>query len=132
MKVQLIILCLCLGLGMSACKKENADKLNRNVPTVVIQSPEEGDMFNHGDTVFIKATIEAKADLHGYMIKLSNAETEEELFHFHDHAHHKTLEVDTFWVNDVTTHSEVLVSVTGIGDHEGTETTETVQIHCMP
>lgn len=124
-----LLLLALISLFFIACTKEEEQL---NIPVVNILSPTDGESFNAGDTIFIRAEMSGKVDLHGYEVIIANDSAEEEVFHYNAHVHGAEITADTFWINTVNTHSDMTLSITAIGDHAGTKTTESVSFHCMP
>lgn len=126
---KIALLGMIIIFGIAACTK---DEPQVNTPKVIIKSPQNGEVFNAGDTVFIQAVLSGKVDLHGYEVTLENMNTAEKVFSYNAHVHHVEINVDTFWVNHVTTESDLTLSILAIGDHAGTTTTESVDMQCKP
>ena len=89
-------------------------------------------MFMAGDTIMIHATITSTEEIHGYTLLLENTTTSTVIMDIEEHAHDLTTHIHEMWVNNVSGHTDMKLTVTAIIDHEGTEVSETVSFHCHP
>lgn len=108
-------------------KKESLPKV-----TITIDSPASGTMYNGGDTVFIHAHIAADKEIHGWELSIARLANGQVVFDTHEHTHKKDYHIDTFWVNNVTMHSDMVLKLTAELDHEGKTESKTVNFHCHP
>ncbi|MDP4762826.1 MAG: hypothetical protein NWR97_04155 [Salibacteraceae bacterium] len=98
-----------------------------------ILAPTAGGMFGLNDTVKMKATITTTLSIHGYRVQLLNKTNDnEEVFLAEEHAHTSPLSINEVWINNVSSHSDMLFVVTVIVDHDETEIADTVSFHCHP
>lgn len=114
---------------ITGCKKETTTSTE---PIFNISSPTNGKEYELGDTVFIKATITAKEELHGYMVTLKNSTVDSVLMDYDQHTDATSQTIDTFWINNVTTHSDMKLMITAVKDHLGNTVTDTISFHCHP
>lgn len=116
-----------------SCKDEHDHSDNPAVSAdIQIMSPVTGSVFHSGDTVYIKANITSAAELHGFDVVITNASIDSVVFNTNGHAHAKTQNIDTFWVNNVMGHSDMKLDVMAIIDHDGNKTTKSINFHCHP
>lgn len=98
-----------------------------------IAAPTDGGMYGLNDTVKMQATITTALSIHGYRVQIVNqTNNNEEVFLAEEHAHTSPLNIDEVWVNNVSSHSDMLFILTAIVDHDETEISDTVSFHCHP
>ncbi|MCX7649479.1 MAG: hypothetical protein N2050_02850 [Flavobacteriales bacterium] len=114
-------------LSVGCKKKETLPKV-----TITVESPVPNAMFSGGDTVMIHAHITADKDIHGWALTISRVANNATVFDIHDHTHGRDYYIDTFWVNNVTMHSDMLLKLTAELDHDGNTESKTVNFHCHP
>jgi len=114
------------GMGFFAsCTKEKI--VTKEVPVekpaaanISITSPASTDVFSHGDTVHIKGLLTGVNTLHGYEVSIRNSDMHDEvLFLASVHNHNTVINIDTFWVNNLTTATNLSANVVATLDHEG-------------
>ncbi|MCB0735694.1 MAG: hypothetical protein H6608_09540 [Flavobacteriales bacterium] len=128
------ILALAIGiLFISSCKKdETPTPTDEATTTITITSPEMHHTYMFGDTVVIHGMITSASELHGYEIELKNVSQDTVVLFKEEHAHSTEEHFDAMWVNDVTGHSDMLLTIRAIIDHEGTSESKTASFHCHP
>lgn len=101
--------------------------------TITIESPTTGQVFEKGDTVLIKATIESVQELHGWQVVIRRKADNSIVYENDRHEHGEVLIIQEKWVNNVTAHTDLMLEVTAALDHTGKNLkTETVSFHCHP
>lgn len=111
----------------SCKKKESHPKV-----AITIDSPVNGSMYHGGDTVHIHAHISADQDIHGWELSIARVANNQVFFDAHHHDHGKVYHIDTFWINNVTMHSDMIFKLSAVLDHEGNTESKTVSFHCHP
>lgn len=121
-----LFLALFGGIAMlsSGCHEEAA------APIFTISAPTDGQEYMLGDTIFVKGTITADVEMHGYAYELMRLSDSLVLLTSDVHDHGSSYSIDDFWVNNVTEHTDVQLTITAIIDHDGTEQSQTYQLHC--
>ncbi len=100
---------------------------------ITIDNPEAGTTFMGGDTINIHAMIETQGEIHGYEVRLTNLSTNEEVLTYEAHEHDQSMiHYSEKWVNNVSGHSDMSLTVKVLIDHDGNEVSETVNFHCHP
>ncbi len=112
---------------LSACNKHNEPNVQIN-----ITSPSANATFHAGDTVRIQATVTGDVEMHGYEVKIKNLSQGNVAFITDYHVHGSTFTINEFWVNNVTTHSDMRLVVTVEADHNGTMVSDSLNFHCHP
>lgn len=126
----LLILLTVLAFAFASCEKE--EDHDHSEWTISILSPTGGQVFENGDTIPILGAIEHNHTIHEYAIELTNVSTGEKVFSFSDHVHTaNSVDFDTFWVNNVTDHSDMKLTVSAV-DHDDNKGEESVEFHCHP
>lgn len=114
-----------------SCEKDDS---TAPVPTITIniQSPTEGAIVSHGDTLHIRATVTSPVQLHGYEWKLRNKANSTELATSDEHVHELNFSIAGDYINNVTdtinAELEIIVEV----DHEGDQATHKVNVTLYP
>lgn len=116
-------------ITLHACKK---DEDHGNEATIVIASPQEGQMFHQGETVPIKATLTGKESLHGWEVQIRKKSDGTVLFQKDAHDHALTFTIDESWANNVTAHTDLVLEVFAQVDHDGAKTSKVVNFHAHP
>lgn len=119
----------------TSCKPDDNNNTPSPSPSVVftVTSPEAGKAYMQGDTIRIKAKLSFETELHGWELELKNkADNNKEVLKVEEHTHEKTVEIDTFWVNNVTMHSDMELVIYAIKDHEGNKDSKEIHFHCHP
>ncbi len=131
------------GCGKDGCKDPAATNYDPDAknddgscvyPTakLKIHSPSNNAMFSLGDTVHIHAVATHNEMLHGWNIHLVNTSSGDTVLFKHAHEHGTTLNIHHNWVNDVTQHSDMKLTIEVMLDHGGNEIYRTVNFHCHP
>jgi hypothetical protein len=68
----------------------------------------------------------------GYSSHIENVETGAAVWTVSEHVHGTSFHVEGFWVNNVTSHSDMKLVIEAEIDHDGTTTTKEVSFHCHP
>jgi len=122
------LMLICCMLIIAACRKREEETPEPKVQ-ITINTPQEGAMFQVGDTIHISAEISSPIDLHGYAWTLTS-QADGTVLHTEDaHAHNKTFTVTGSWVNNVAAVTEATLEITAEIDHEGK--TEKQAVHIM-
>jgi hypothetical protein len=130
MKKQILLALTAFTLSsIVSCKK---DKVDDSIDNIVITSPATGQTFDALDTVPIRALLQNNSEMHGFEISLVNLSDTSIVFEMDEHVHGVSINIDTFWVNNVMMHSNMRLYITAEIDHEGTTVTDSVSFHCHP
>lgn len=117
----------------TSCKKEEDDHHDSDTtaPVVTMISPVNSNTFNKGDTVRIFAKV-SDASLHELLVRIENDTTKMEYFRLTPEVHDQTYyEVDTYWVNNVS--SQIKASVIVLAeDHSSNIDSAVVKITLNP
>jgi len=106
-----------LFLTSIACKKEATTPGTTGDIDINISSPREGEAYKPGDTVHIRATVEAQYQLHGYIVRIYYGDSV--LFDTEGHSHSNQLNIDEKWVNLVNMAAELQLEISTVIDHNG-------------
>jgi hypothetical protein len=112
---------------ISSCKKESVPPPK---PSVSITAPTEFQMYNGGDTVFIKGDISHVVELHEIAVEVKPKGADTNYFAFEKHIHIKDYHIDTFFVNHVAADNGMTLTISA-QDHDGNQNSKSVSIHCM-
>lgn len=116
-----------------SCKDDHDHDEPLATANIEIVAPAIGAMFMQNDTVHIKGSIQANAEIHGYEVLIKNTSLADTLvFYMDNHSHVSNYMIDTFWVNNVKMHSDMLLELNAIVSHDGAKTTKSVGFHCHP
>ena len=127
-KIQFIIPVLILLVG---CKKETPLKEFKE-PVLTWELPSDNQIFNAGDTLFIRAIITAEDELHGYEVKLKNESNQHLPINQGYHVHGTTISVNEQHIFSGNTASNFEIEVTAAIDHSGTKRTWKRNISYIP
>jgi hypothetical protein len=122
-----------LALSISSCSEEETPVIDNPQVEFNIQNPSSGAMFHSGDTVRVQGTITYPKSMHGYELSLINSSQNDTMvFSEHEHIDSKSIEINTFWVNDVKHHSNMELHIDAMTDHFGAFERKTITFHCHP
>lgn len=127
-KIQFLILVLILLVG---CKKETPIKEVKE-PIFSWESPSDNQIFNAGDTLFIRAIITAEDELHGYEVKLKNESNQQLPINQGYHVHGTTISVNEQHIFSGNTASNFEIEISAAIDHSGTNRTWKRKISYIP
>ena len=83
--------------------------------------------------VFINGMISADTEMHGYELSITNTSNgNQQVYHKHAHEDASMYHIHDHWINDVSGHSDMVLTIKATMDHEGTEKVHTVMFHCHP
>jgi len=109
-----------------SCQKNESKTIDKEKLNLTISKPTEAQQFNNGDTVFIKASAQYIAPLHGYSIKISDGSLQKTYFEIEQHLHETAFNIDTFWVNQFEQNVDLKLTLTVEVDHDGNEVKKTI------
>lgn len=122
-------------ITLASCKKDDDNNNPNPEPgvTLNITSPKASDMYGLGDTVWMRTNASWTNQFHGCEVRIRNiSDGNKEVFKAEWHMHGTTASVDTFWINNVSNHSNMELEVDMIKDHDGNKETKKVTFHCHP
>jgi hypothetical protein len=114
-----------------SCKKDDSTAPEPTI-TINIQSPTEGTVLQHGDTLRIDADVTSPVQLHGYEWILRSKNGNTELASGSDHVHELNFSITGEYINIVTDTTMAELEIVAEVDHEGNETTKKVNIILYP
>lgn len=85
---------------------------------ITINTPYENQVFNTGDTVFIKAFVTCPTEMHGCQVYIISNNTDT-LFTKAQHMHGNEMMISEQWVNNLETSADLQVVVSAVIDHDG-------------
>jgi hypothetical protein len=130
MKKQFLLALIAITISsIVSCQK---DDTNTSIDNVIITSPATGQTFQSMDTVPIRALLQNSSEMHGLEVSLVNLRDTTVVFQMDEHVHGISINLDTFWINNVMMHSDMRLYITAEIDHEGTTVTDSVSFHCHP
>lgn len=123
--------------AFAGCKKDKEEEtpIVPSTPEITFEvtNPTAGAMYHLGDTVWVDVHITSDTELHGYEANLINtSDSDAVLWEDHLHDHGMEYHIHGFYVNGVTMHSDVELSIDAFIDHDGASENHTVAIHCHP
>ncbi|MFY0642877.1 MAG: hypothetical protein JXR19_00265 [Bacteroidia bacterium] len=119
-------------LMLSSCKEDESMNPQNDI-TINFAEPVASTMYGQGDTVYINGMISADMEMHGYEISLVNTSNNNtEVFNKHAHEDGLMFHIHEMWVNDVNSHSDMVLTITIDKNHEGDKETKTILFHCHP
>jgi len=120
MNIKIIITAIAATISITSCQKKEAAIFDPNTVSISISKPTEAQIFMNGDTVFIKAEAAYSSELHGYMLSINNkADSTKVYFDIDKHIHGTSVTVDTFWVNNLSSPTDLKLNFTIEADHDG-------------
>lgn len=118
---------------LSNCKKDKTDEEENDTttPVVTLTAPNDMQMYNSGDTVFIKGSA-TDNEMHEMLIELKDDSTNAVLFTKAPTVHDlSSYNINEAWKSSVSKHTNATLTVT-VSDHASHEAKVTRKIHIMP
>jgi len=133
-KLTLIAILLAFTSSFTSCKDDDTEPVIETPPVQFdISSPTTGSMYHLNDTVFIKAKISHTEELHGYEVSIVNISQNDTLvFNKHAHLDGTDFQIDEYWINNVSGHSNMKLIIDAITDHSGAKESSELSFHCHP
>lgn len=130
MKAIIAVILVCIGF--SACQKTDGVAPDPAKVTISITSPQPGQLFHNGDTVYINATVNYPSELHGYEVKVTDTTSGFILYDDAEHVHDDHFVIADKW--PCTTSQPVGLKLELIADidHTGDIANKAVSFVCTP
>ena len=118
-------------LLVQSCKEDKEDE-HESDPLVTLTSPTINRMYPLGDTVWIKGSLSHDEDMHEYHVTLQNTSQDSVVYDSVVNIHGmKQADFSHYWVNSVSGHSDMKLTVNATDHHAKTGKSE-VHFHCHP
>lgn len=127
-----------ISLTFIACKKDDDNNNNNDDhsevgdPIISITSFNDGDTIQPAATFLMTGTVTYTSEMHGYEIVLHNHKTMQDVFTKSEHDHETSYSFNESWTNNVTDTSTVMFTLKAVKDHDGSITTKTMHVICLP
>jgi|GEM_PF-1998454 len=118
------------ALLFASCKPDPTEVPNTAVITV--NSPLEGQVFEHGDTVFIQGNVVATGMMHGLDIHIHNEATDSIFFDYAFPQHGSVYTFSEQCINNVTDTTQLMLHVECEMDDNGGVASKIVNIQLNP
>ena len=123
---------LIVALGLTgSCKKDDSTAPEPTI-SIEIQSPTEGAVVEHGETLHISAEVSSPVELHGYEWKIRDKDNGMEIGGGEGHVHNKDFTISAEFTGNVTKVTNAELEIAVIVSHEGEETNKKVNITLYP
>lgn len=123
--LRFLIAVIPLSAVFFSCSRESEQSFLPN-PIITITAPASSAVYHYGDTVYIKASINGSAAVHGYEVAVRPVGSHNNFFFQHHHEHAQALEVLEKWKNNLTQPTQMLVEVSALLDEQAHKKTQTV------
>jgi hypothetical protein len=127
-----ITLLIATSLLYAACKKKSLPAVNPSAVTIIVASPQKGQLYHKGDTVNINFNVSYTTELHGYYLQLIDTATFRSLYESAEDIHNDHFSVQLQWVDTCSTAKNLEMIISANLDHTGTEASDTVWIATAP
>lgn len=129
-RVGLITLISGMFLGLISCQKQQTTVAPTDDVNITITAPKEGQTFKQGDIVNIAAEVSYTGQMHGYIIKIKDAEGSI-IYETEGHKHGDNFIINEEWTNSSTT-ANLILEVTAVINHNQQQKTTTVGFKSQP
>ncbi len=126
-----ITIFIAIMAGLLSCQKKEEVPLQPDEVKIVVTTPQEGQIYKWGDTVFIRGNISYTGQLHGYIARITD-EQGAILYEGEGHTHGSNLPVNEQWVNMVNKASQLRLELTTVIDHNENKKTVNVAFSSQP
>jgi hypothetical protein len=120
-----------LSMALYSCQKNNST-ISPDEVKITVNSPQSGQTFYGGDSVYIKANVRYNAELHGCEVKITDTATGLILFDNAQHTHNSQFDINNSWAQPVTKATPLRVTITAYVDHNGTQVSKNIDIVLQP
>ncbi len=120
------------SLFFLSCSKNTETVQDKFNTRIVFHTPDEGNEYRKGDTIFIRAEITSDVSMHGFEILIHPGITGQSVSLKSKHTHGKVIQAETYWVADIDRKSEVQIEVVAAIDHLGNNLSAFRHIVCNP
>ena len=127
-----IIIPLAVLTSLSSCQKKVDTVPDANKVVMNITSPQAGQTFHNGDTVYIKATVNYPGELHGYEVKVVDTASGFIVYDEAQHIHDDKFVIDDKWVGTATQLTTLKLSISAIVDHNGDDARKELNFQIVP
>lgn len=127
-----ILILLSFSLLFTACQKSDTMAPDPSKVVINITSPQAGQVFHTGDTVYLQATVSYPSELHGYELKVTDTTADSLAYDLDEHIHD-----DHFTINDTLIYhpaqaAGMKLELTVEIDHDGHEAEKTILFGYQP
>jgi len=123
---------LLLLLGVCACQKKDDTAVNADDVVITITSPQEGQTFHAGDTVFVSADVTYPSELHGYEVKITDTASGIIVYDETQHTHTDHFIIHDYWICAASQATNYKLELIASIDHEGHTAQKTRLFHGQP
>jgi len=130
--MRVYIFIIVLLLATASCQKKSDTVPDAAKVNITINTPQNGQTFYSGDTVYINASVNYDGQLHGCEVKIIDTVSGFILYDDAQHVHSDKFLIDDKWLNDLTAPVVLKVSVTAYIDHNGNDVKQERTIFITP
>jgi uncharacterized protein YpuA (DUF1002 family) len=125
--IAIVCLVSLVAISSVSCKKKKENEIS-----IELTSKVDGEKFSKDQKIEVKGTITASSeDIHEYTITIKNETSGAIEFTKTEHSHSKSISFSESWINDVSDHSDMMLTIEA-EDHDGKKETLEVHFHCHP
>ncbi|RYD55795.1 MAG: hypothetical protein EOP56_14625 [Sphingobacteriales bacterium] len=117
---------------LGACQKNNNIPAQPDKVTVDVIAPSEGQQYKKGDTVRIKANVSYISQLHGYQVKIIDAESGIAVYDIDGHVHGTNVSIEEYWVDTLSIVKALKVQILAVIDHDKSTSLKEIVVHSQP
>lgn len=119
-------------IALSACQKKDDTTPDAGKVEMNITSPQPGQVFRNGDTVYINATVSYPSELHGYEVKIEDTATGITLYDDDQHVHTDHFVIADKWVGTSAQPATLKLTLITEIDHDGNEARKSLIFSLKP
>lgn len=108
--------------GLLSCQKNEVPPAQPDEVKIEITSPFEGQRYKPGDTVYIKGNVSYSNQLHGYIVRILDADNAV-VYETEGHTHSSSIAVDEKWLNTINHSESLTLELTTVIDHDANKKT---------
>lgn len=106
-------------LLLASCQKDLTPESGTEDIVIKVESPIEESLFQHNDTIFIRAEISYTGPLHGYTMQIIDTSTNAILYNYEDHNHSSGFHIDSYWINTLSESKKLKLVIDITINHNG-------------
>jgi len=123
-----IVIAFATFLTITACHKHE-EAISAEITFV---EPSTNDTILIGTELHVEGTIVGSGELHGYSISFMNVANDSVVYTVSSAAHNNSYAFHEHWMNNVSDTTIMKVTIDAMLDHDGTKTSKSVNVVCLP
>lgn len=118
-----------IAISLGACHQKSEIVPASAVVTINMLSPAEGQVYQAGDTVWMRADVSYSTQMHGYALTVEDTSDSNIFYDEEEHVHNDHFSINSYWVATSATPNILQVKLAVAASHEAAPTIVYRTIH---